>query len=380
MILNNPAEATAKQTAIYLRLLHSRCSPDDGSVVLVDHTARRPIGIFEVYQTEELSRAIRSNPGCFIKVNLMDAEAIEQRQAEKVRSQGYGWTVGNINEVKTLIGFGLDVDAAKSEDYLTRDQALRALHQMPVVPSLIVNTDGDQGGFHAYWLFAEPVRIVSQSDREHWKALAVRWQNRLKNIAFEIGGKKIDSTADVCRLLRPVGSVRKSGNLVSIHSYNDRRYGYKDVYLEPDRQEIQQSADRSVKSLFRSILGPVNSTGRPALDYIDATGITPQSLLREAGYTDLGGDQWRRPGAASSGRSLKIATRLDRPGVNYFSGGDPLFTCFKHDQGVGKFYSVDEMFVILRHQGDWKAAAKWCGQRIAEVNRQLVNMEAITNA
>jgi len=368
-------------TEAYLWTLYNRCIVDDGEIVLVDSTARKPIGIYRVDERDRLARDIQKHASCFIKVNLMDSAKIAERQAEKVRTQGYGWTVGNCSEVKSIIGIHLDIDAAKSDKYLTRSQAIDSVNRMPVVPSMIVSTDGSGGGFHVYWCLDQPARIENESDRDQWKAMALRWQERLKAIAIEVGGKSIDSTANIDRVLRPVGSVRASGNRVANHSFSDRYYQPHELYIEPTVDEIQTDAQRSVKALFRSVLGPIDSTGKPVQDYINAAFITPELLLSEAGYTQLRDPlEWRRPNAASSGRSLKIATKLDRTGVNVFSGGDPLFSCIKPDGSVGKFYSVDEMFVILRHGGDWKAAARWCGQQINEAIQRTVSIGGITNA
>jgi hypothetical protein len=370
----------SNSTATYLNVLYEGLLPDCGEIVLVDHTKCRPIGIYRLDELDRLAIDIQKHDGCFIKVNPMDSGKIAERQAEKVRTQGYGWTVGNGNEVKSIIGFHLDVDAAKSDKYLTRDQALAALNAMPVPPTMVVNTDGEDKGFHAYWVLQVPIRIESDSIRQHWIALAKRWQERLKALALEIGGKTIDSTADICRVLRPVGSLRASGNCVSIHSISQQYYYENELYIEPTIDEIREDVTKLVRAKCDELLGPVDLGDRPINAYIDAVRITPEMLLDEAGYTFLRGSEWRRPKAASPGRSLKIATKLDRAGINVFSGGDPLFSCDKTDGGVGRFYSVDQMFVIIRHRGDWKAAAQWCHEENAKQLSKGVNLEGILSS
>ncbi len=371
----------SNSTLTYLRILYEGLLPDCGEIVLVNHTKQRPIGVYRLDELDRLASDIQRHDGCFIKVNLMDSGKMAERQAEKVRTQGYGWTVGNANEVKSIIGLHLDVDAAKSDKYLTRDQALKALASMPVPPGLIVNTDGIGAGFHAYWTLQVPIRIVSDSIRQHWIAIAKRWQERLKTLAIEIGGKSIDSTANIDRVLRPVGSLRASGNRVSIHHCSHQFYFESELYIEPTVDEIREDVTKMVRAKCDELLGPVDLGDRPINAYIDAVRITPEMLLDEAGYTFLRGDEWRRPGAASAGRSLKIASKLDRPGINVFSGGDPLFSCDKTDGGVGKFYSVDEMFVIIRHGGNerihWKAAARWCREENAKQLSKGVNLEGV---
>jgi hypothetical protein len=167
---------------------------------------------------------------------------------------------------------------------------------------------------------------------------------------------------------------------VSIHSISQQYYYENELYIEPTVDEIQADAQRDVTKLFHSVLGPVSNTGKPIDDYIAAAFVTPEMLLAEAGYTQLRDPkEWRRPNAASSGRSLKIATKLDTLGVNVFSGGIDNLPCMKDDGSVGKFYSVKELFVILRHGGDWKAAGAWCRQQIGDSLRATVDIGGITN-
>lgn len=365
----------------YLSTLYSRCTPGDGEIVLVDSTKRQPIGSYQFDELPRLAVDIRMNAGCFIKINPMDAGKIASRQAEKIREHGFGWCVGNAAEVRTVIGFHLDVDANKGDHYPTREQAIAALWSMPVSPTLVVNSDSQEAGLHAYWLFADPQRIRSEAERKEWSEKSRRWLARLREAVKRIAGddKKVDSTANLDRALRPVGSVRASGNLVSIHCNENRFYSVDDLYLPPSDEEIQVSAAAKAKALFDSVLGPVVATGRPIQDFIDAAYITPETLLAEAGYVQLRDPlEWRRPGAANPGRSLKIATKLDTPGINVFSGGDPLFTCTQKNGSVGRFYSVAEMFVILRHAGNWKAAAGWCRQQIGERIPHPVGISEVT--
>lgn len=367
-------------TEAYLWCLYSRCTTDDGIIVLADQSKRRPIGHYRVDEVDRLANDIRRNPGCFLKVNVFDGGKMAERLREKVKQHGCGYVVGNTDEVKTIIGIGLDVDAGKSEKYLSRAEALQALEAMPKPPTLIVNSDGDWLGFHSYWLLRQPVRIESEEQRKLWEAKATRWQKRLQALAKQIGGKSIDSTADIARFLRPVGSLRSSGNRVLTYCYTPGRfYAHDDLYIPPDDDEIQADAKARVQALFNDKLGPVSDSDKPIQAYVDAARITPEQLLSEAGYTDLGNGQWRRPDASSAGRSLLIATGLDRPGINSFSGADPLFACLKRDGGVGAFHSVDSMFVRVRFGGDWKAASAWSRSKIDEQRFAGVSIGHIVN-
>jgi hypothetical protein len=367
------------RTEAYLSALYGRCNHDAGSIVHVDYTARKPLGIYRMDQLDELANAIRRHPGCFLKINPMNAEAIAARQAAKVAEKGYGWTVGNAAEVQTVIGLHLDVDAAKSDAYPSREKAREALWQMPVPPTMLIDTDGETGGYHAYWLLASPVRIETEQQRAEWITTARRWQTRLCETVKAISGKSIDSTADICRVLRPVGSIRKSGNEVNFRWYAPTFYTPTDFYLPPSDEEIEVTAKKSVRAIFDRVLGPIDTSRFPIQAYIDAAYITPERLLEEGGYDDLGDGKWRRPNAASRGRSLMIATGLDRPGINVFSGGDPLFGCMTKKGVPGQFHSVDEMFVKIRQGGNWKAATAWCYEQINKQISESVNLEAFIN-
>ncbi len=241
---------------------------------------------------------------------------------------------------------------------------LSILDRMPRKPSLIVNSDGDEGGFHAYWILAKPFRIKSDDDRVYVQKLAKRWQNKL----IALAGGKLDSTANIDRVLRVVGQARSNRNLVSCHAYDPARlYSIRDLALPPDESETRTKAKQTAQRIIRETLGRCDASDQPVTAYIDHSTVDVESLLLNAGYTQLTGDEWLRPGSESGSRSLKIATENDRPGINIFSANDPHFDCLQEDGSVGRFYSVDQMFVILRHGGNWKAAAAWCHQQIKEV-------------
>ncbi len=348
---------------------YRNCTIDDGVIILVDKSKRKLIEVFNVNQLDRLVDAIHANPGCFIKVNLIDGDKFEARR----RECGHDYLIGKTEEVKTLVGIQLDVDAGKSDAYLSRREALETLCKMPRMPSMIIGTDGRVGGYHAYYLLEKPHRIIDNVDREKWRMTAVRWQAQLNKL-FK---GKLDSTANIDRMLRPVGSLRASGNRVELYYTTGNRYTEQDFYIPPSDDELREKAKVSVRKTFETILGPVEQSDKPIQAYIDAAGITPQSLMSEINYQQLRNpDEWMRPESSTKSRSVKIGTELERPGINVFSGGDPRFSCLQKNGDVGKFYSVDHMFVIIRFGGDWKAAAKWCHEQI-DKKLAKVNLEGI---
>ncbi|WP_168566851.1 hypothetical protein [Crateriforma spongiae] len=356
------------ETAAWLDALYGRCDEADGHIVIASRHKNdqrswwaaksvMPIGSSRrlVDAARQMALLSLHSPGLYVKINPMDGHAMKARA---IRDQKHA-IVGNLDEVRTVVSFHLDVDATKDDRYLPRDEALRCLDAMPHPPTLIVNSDGADGGFHAYWLLEHPHRITDADDRVRIAGAAKRWQNRLK----ELTGGHLDTTANLDRVLRVVGQPRQNGRLVTTHSYHaDRLYSLADLTIQPSVKEIRDEAAESARRRLVDILGPAKNTGRPVSDYIDAASITPQTLLADAGYVDLGGDEWLRPGSSSGSRSLMIATKNDRPGINVFSGSDPHFSCDDGGQ-VGKFYSVDQMFVSLRFGGDWKTAAAWCHRK-----------------
>jgi len=346
-------------TEAYLYSLYLRCGIDAGSIVVT--TKSHPVGCYRLDQIDLATQAIQSQPDTYIKVNLMDAEAMKARLAEKRQENRFAQVVGTANEVKTIVSLHLDVDADKP-GYLDRDTTLRRLDEMPVKPSMIINSNSFYGGFHAYWFLANPYKIACEDDREFIKTIALRWQARLRTL---LDGK-LDSTANIDRVLRAVGSRRSNGNNVNIHRMlPECRYTLRELSLPADDAELKKDSCSVVRKLITKTLGPCKDSDEPITEYIRASSITVADLLLEAGYTSLRGDEWRRPNSESGSRSLKIATKLDKPGINMFSGGDPNFGCHQKDGSVGQFYPIEAVFVNLRYDGDWKAAAKWCREQIS---------------
>ena len=346
------------ETAAWLDALYGHCSKDLGEIIFVSPCKRRTVFADHVGSQKDLikaAEAIDGKAGHYLKINLMDGYAMLDRSKREKK----GWyIVGNKSEVKTIISFHLDVDAGKSDKYLSRGEALEALDKMPREPSMVINSDGDTGGFHAYWLLQEPFKIERDGDRDFISELAVRWQNRLNKLA----GGKLDATANIDRVLRVVGQPRCDGGMVTCHEYHDdRRYSLRDLTLPKDVRQVKKAAEVTAKRILKESLGDCRESNQPISEYIRAANITVEGLLSDAGYEPLSNDEWLRAGSESGARSLKIATKHD--GINVFSGNDPNFEgC--DDGSVGRFYSTEAVFVHFRHEKNWKKAARWCHEKI----------------
>lgn len=224
MICDKPPPVQHEITMLdYLTVFYGNCDPAKGGEIVFTH--KNKVAAHCSLQNGLVLAATlaqRHLQDLFLKINLMDYKRTVARNPHGV---------GNNDEVLAIVGFHLDVDAGKDDRYLTRDRMLEALEAMPLKPSIIVNTNGVDGGFHPYWLLDTPHYITDQADRERCQAISNRWLEELRQHAKP---GTIDGTADLCRVLRPVGSIRKNGKVVSPYSWNpERRYTLEQFELPP---------------------------------------------------------------------------------------------------------------------------------------------------
>ncbi|MDA8743977.1 hypothetical protein N9N28_05015 [Rubripirellula amarantea] len=247
------------ETAAYLDAIYGKCDHDDGEIIFVDSTKRETVLACRVGDGKALvsaAQAIDGRVGHYLKVNLMDADAMRERGKREDKDR---FIVGNAGEVKTIVSLHLDCDAGKSSKYHSRKEMLRLLDQMPHKPTLVINSDGDDGGFHAYWILDRPHRIVDELDRERVQGIANRWQSHLNNLA----DGKLDSTADISRLLRIVGQCRRNGNVVACHHYDPSAiYSLADLTLPIEAAEVVREARREMhRRIVEAIGSPPKSSG-----------------------------------------------------------------------------------------------------------------------
>jgi hypothetical protein len=137
----------------------------------------------------------------------MDSDAMSERGKKEGKT-----VVGSRSEVKSIVSFHLDVDAGKGGKYVNRKHAIWAIESMPKLPTLIINSKGDEGGFHAYWILEKPV--VVEGNASAIQAQARAWNERLKQACLG----KLDTTCNLDRVLRCVGVPRLDGGRVCLHS------------------------------------------------------------------------------------------------------------------------------------------------------------------
>ena len=199
------------ETMAFFDAIFGRCRDGAGEIVIVSPHRNSIVEMNPLGQSIDLVRAARvahAFPGCYFKTQPMDGAAIEDRSALERKP-----CVGGRDEVKTIVSFCLDVDAGKSGKYPSRKHAIWAMDNMPRKPSLIVNSGGPDGGFHATWLLRNPHTI--NSDRVEIQSMANRWCDLLK----ERMGGRLDRTSNLDRVLRVPGVPRKDGKKVDVFRY-----------------------------------------------------------------------------------------------------------------------------------------------------------------
>jgi uncharacterized protein (DUF927 family) len=148
----------------------------------------------------------------------------------------------------------IDLKSGKhSKDNLPdEEQARMFLDTFPLEPSITVHSGG---GVHCYWLFNEPVRILTDNDRAGAKRMLERFQSVFIGLAKQIG-LHIDNTSDLARVLRVPGTYnhKEQPKPVLVQTMNESRYTLEQVReaiekLEPYLPSEQSSSKKRFEDL-----------------------------------------------------------------------------------------------------------------------------------
>lgn len=146
---------------------------------------------------QQIRQLDRQGFDVYLTINTLDGHSIRKRGSA---------TRGTENEVVVVVGLVADVDAAgkSGHNYPPQTMILEALEDMPLQPTMVALSGKKDGGLHPYWLFPQPYIVTSEEQRKHIKAISVSWQRLIKQklVPFEM-----DSTFDLVRVLRPVGTT-----------------------------------------------------------------------------------------------------------------------------------------------------------------------------
>ena len=300
----------------YLQALYGQC--ERGDIVIVGPSRNHIVAHYPVTSLAQANLYIRKHPeNLFIKVNPMNYQRIIDRNP-------YG--VGGVAEVEAIVSFHFDADAGEKngEKYVSQAGLLSALDMMPLPPSFVVLSDGDEQGFHFYWLTDRPFYVESDADRARASSISQRMLDQFRECVRSIDETAtVDGTANIDRLLRPIGSQRSTGNIVRAKTwYPDQRYSLEQLEQAfPATKRTNGSAASSL-SCFGS---DRKHDGESVVDkYLDSIGLnTPEAILFSHGYERWNGSDRHliRPGSNSGQPTGQIFELADgRRGFTVKSG------------------------------------------------------------
>lgn len=186
----------------FFKCLYARSC--EGHIIFCEKSGHgfRRLKIIPVTDLEQAAAYSMSRTDLYFKFNVFDGNAVRARD-----NSGIGLS----SELLTVVTYAIDIDCfTKNPKYPHLETVLEELVFMDPQPSMIVGSDGRNGGVHAYWTLKQPRKINNDFSLYQRKARA--WY---KQINERLGGH-VDATFGLERILRPVGSLRKSGKRVEL--------------------------------------------------------------------------------------------------------------------------------------------------------------------
>lgn len=119
----------------------------------------------------------------------------------------------------------------------SRSEAVELLGAVPVEPSALVWSGG---GFHAYWIFREPLEMPTEDERKAARDLVARLQGAIARDA-QANGWTIDNTADLARVLRLPNTFNHKTSppqQCTIEHWSSARYNPSDFDALPTLDEL----------------------------------------------------------------------------------------------------------------------------------------------
>jgi hypothetical protein len=231
---------------------------------LVLWTARdkRSVWIDDISKVGEVLDNTSPNTDLYYGVCLQDHEAAlkERRLRNRDENATLAYARGYAATTAVMPGLWLDLDIAgpgHEKTGLPKSQvdADRILAALPLDPTWIVETGG---GTHVYWLWREPWVFESEEERTEAAALIRGWQQVAIDAATEMGFV-VDSTHDLSRVLRPLGTINsKYGAPVRFRQVSDHRFNQSDFEdYRADPLPIRSATTRpSVEGLHEGMEPP----------------------------------------------------------------------------------------------------------------------------
>ena len=176
------------------------------------------------------AQAAASDPYFGVCLQSFDAAREERASRTGDVEPAMDFVRGYASTATVMPGLWLDLDFAgpaheKRGLPRTRDDAARILSKLALEPTWVIRTGG---GLHVYWLFREPWGLESEDERARAAACIRGWQTLAIDVAADMGFS-MDSTHDLSRVLRPVGTTNhKYDTAVGFEVSDGRRYNPSD--------------------------------------------------------------------------------------------------------------------------------------------------------
>lgn len=229
-----------------------------------------------------------------------------------------------------------DLDKYKARAFARIDKA-------PFPPTLIIDSGG---GYHAYWMFTEPV-TVTDANRTHIQAVQAAWVDL-------IGCDPVSK--DLARVLRVPGTKNVKPQyapnfpLVSVIKYApEQACTFEQIEVLTSLDDLTVAAKQAQRKTKES------NQDKPTDDVISEFNRTHHivDMLVAQGYT-LG---WERPNVARLGRpgrdkgqtSVIVFKDGEKEMSYHHSSSDPLYT-------IGHCLDAFDIYTKTEHKGDAKAA------------------------
>ena len=333
---------------------------ENGSLVLCE-TFASGIKTFCDFAPEDMEAILEPGTYKFFRVSLM-------RNVEKGKQGGKA-------NVSVVPSFHLDVDCGKP-GYCNREDVLSLLKGLDKPPSEIVNSDGQDGGFHCYWILDVPFVLSENVDEQKRQyddmqsrqdGIQRYLRSRLEELECSPNpkdGKRIylDPGQAVCRLLRIPGTKRDSGNLVSIEHRSGRRYKLEDFEPATDKRDAPCQDVVSCQDSAPTTCSPSGSTCGGSTDAVDRWNKSPEAAAKLVAIMTAQGhvvtrkaDYWEYKHSASQSENPITGTI----GKLKSNSGKLLVTSFSPNCVFGnqpRGISLQQALADLEHGGDLKAA------------------------
>ena len=199
----------------------------------------------------------------YFGVCLQDWQAAAKERGNRVRREGevdMTFCRGYPSTSVVMPGIWLDLDiAGPGHEKMGLPQSIvdadKILSALPFDPSWVVDTGG---GWHVYWLWREPWVLESAEERERAAALVRGFQKLAIQAAIDLGFV-LDSTHDLSRVLRPVGTVNaKYNSVVKFRDISDHRFNPSDFdeYMDAVQPIVETRPSTAIGSLDSDLEPP----------------------------------------------------------------------------------------------------------------------------